>query len=171
MKKTVNYCGNCPFFTTQFDDFAIGDAFTYTCNLAQFQKNDEYFLTGENEVPEWCPLKKEECTFQFNKFSPERLKEIEDVITEIRELEDWFETEEYYHTDFKDAEYLEKDKRLNELYDKSSEMYSNEEVLFDIKEFQDEINKNVDEIKKQLLILEEAGFKLQESFLNLGKQQ
>ena len=50
-------------------------------------------------------------------------------------------------------------------------MYSNEEVLFDIKEFQDEINKNVDEIKKQLLILEEAGFKLQESFLNLGKQQ
>lgn len=168
MKKTVNYCGNCPFFTTQFDDFAIGDMFTYICNLAQFQKNDEYFLTGENEVPEWCPLKKEECTFQFNSFSPQRLKEIEDTIEEIRELEDWFETKEYYHTDFKNDEYLEKDKRLNELCVKSAELYSNEEIPY-MQEFQDEINKNIDEIKKQLTMLEDVGNKLQESFLNLGK--
>lgn len=170
MNKVVNYCGNCPFFVTQFDDFAIGDMFTYTCNLATFQKNQDYFLIGENDTPEWCPLKKEEFTFNFKEFTPERLKEINDVNVEITELENYFETSEYYHIDFKDEQYLAIDYRLSELYIKRNNLYSNEEIPFYETELKDDINKNIDEIKKQLTLLEKASVKLQETYINLGKE-
>jgi len=170
MNKVVNYCGNCPFFVTQFDDFAIGEPFTYICNLSQFQRKEDYFLTGENDTPEWCPLKKEEVILNFKEFTPERLKEINDVNTEIKELEDYFETKEYYHTDFKNDEYLAADDRLSELCIKRNDLYSNEEIPFYEAELKDELNKNIDEIKKQLLLLEDASIKLQNTYINLGKE-
>ena len=168
MEKKINFCGNCPFFVIQFDNF---ESVTNTCNLARFQKKEDYSLDFEAylETPEWCPLKKEEYLLKFKKFSPERINEINSVKAEIEELEAYFSEREYYHTDtIKNEEYVEKDRRLIELYSKLDKLHENEELSFYQEDFQNDILQKVNEIRDQLSDLENAGAALQEAFSKIG---
>jgi len=164
MKTTVNFCGNCPFFCSKYNDFDIDNSTTYTCNLSMFLKHENYnILDTDKQKPEWCPLKKEEFVVDFKNFSPERQKDIDLVLKEIEELEYFFDNNEYYHTDFKNPDSDKKEKRLAYLYEKSNELHSNEEMSLN-----DSI-LNVDKIKEQILYLDEISIKLQETIKNLGQ--
>ena len=174
MKKTINFCGNCPFSYSDYDDYALGYSTITTCTLSRFLKLKDDCISlsdGDEELstPNWCPLKTEEYTFNFKEFSTERNNEINATWKEIDVLQDYFETKEYYHTDFKTPEYLEKDEELKNLYTKLGELQNNEEETFDEKKFQEELNKGLDEIKEQLSSLEEFGNKLQDSLSKLVK--
>jgi len=162
MKTTVNFCGNCPFFCSEYDDFSIHDSITTKCNLSAFLKNDEYFISDtDKQNPDWCPLKKEEFVFDFRNFSSERLQEIDLIKIEADELEEYFDKNEYYHTDFKDSEFKKSEERLLYLYNKLNELYSNEDVpLIDI--------LNIDKIKDQISYLDEISIKLEETIKKLG---
>jgi hypothetical protein len=174
MKTTVNFCGNCPFYVTNYDDFAIGKSTWYTCNLALYLKEQEYFLPDCDEFdedceesdnlvsPDWCPLKKEECSFEFNPFSAERLEDIDKNDDEIKKLTDFFEMRED-EIDYDDPEFIKKTNQLTELYNKSAELYSNEEP-----NFEEDINEQLDKIREQLVSLEEVGNKLKDTFNNFG---
>lgn len=175
MKTIVNFCGNCPFFVVEFDDFAIGDSTTYSCNLAKFLGNKEYFLpiqaqdmTTEKELdslssPEWCPLKKREHSYEFKNFSNKRLQEIENNNNEIKVLDAFFDN----IVDYNDPEVKKKSEQLSDLYNKSTILHSNEDLGF-YEDFQSDFNQKIEEIKEQLTTLEEAGYKLQETFSKLS---
>lgn len=175
MEKKINYCGNCPFFVIEYDDFAVDESITQSCNLAKFEKKEDYFLdiflelNTDLESPEWCPLKKEQYSFKFKKFSTERVNEINSVKAEVEKLEMYFDEREYNHTDtIKDDEYVKKDKELKELYLKLNNLHENEELTFYQDEIKDGIMEKINEIKDQLEDLENAGTALQDAFSKLG---
>ena len=96
MKKTVNFCGNCPFSYADYDDWAIGSSTANICTLAQFLKLKDYFISVDNgdeelKTPNWCPLKTDEFTFNFKEFSAERKQEIDSTWKEIDELHSYFD--------------------------------------------------------------------------------
>jgi len=174
MKTIVNFCGNCPFYVTNYDDFAVGKSTWYTCNLSQYLKEKEYFLPDEDTVnfdnlssPDWCPLKKEEYSFEFKKFSTQRVQEIDKNDEEIKQLSDFFEMRED-EADYDDPEFIKKSEQLTKLYYKSEELHNNEDLGFYSDDFQEDLNQKIEEIKEQLSALENAGSKLQETFSKLG---
>ena len=170
MKTIVNFCGNCPFYVTHYDDFAVGKQTLELCNLAQFLNKKDYFLPEDEETPYWCPLKKDEYSYEFRNFSPKRLEEIEIIKSEIKKLEDYVDMVD----DYENPEFIEKSNLLTIKYKKLSELHDNEtetdwnNLGFDNDDFQDDINKQIGEIKEQLSALEEAGLQLQKTFNNLG---
>ncbi len=169
MKKTVNFCGNCPFSYADYDDWAIGASTCNICTLAQFLKLKDYFISVDNgdeelKTPDWCPLKTDEFTFNFKEFSTERKKELDSTWKEIEELHNYFDNNED-NDDLDESELDEQSNKIQALYTKFGELQSNEEETYD---FQTELNKSIDEIKEQLSTLEDVGNKLQESINNLG---
>lgn len=74
MKKVVNYCGNCPFLYSDYDDYAMGYSTLDICTLSKFLKYKDYIVSkhdsiGFNEdskTPEWCPIRKEKFELIFN---------------------------------------------------------------------------------------------------------
>ena len=167
MKKTVNFCGNCPFFVTSYDDFAIGESFTYSCNLSEFKKNEEYFLDSNHDTPDWCPLKEEEVTFNFREFSPERLEEINKIDAQIIEIDKYFGIHDW-EDHHEDEEFIKNSDKLRDLYNRLSELQDNEEIPY-YQEFQEDLKKALDGIKEQLSVLEQGGINLKDAFSNLGK--
>ncbi len=71
----------------------------------------------EAPTPEWCPLKKEEFSFDFKEFSNERLQNIEMTKKEISELDNFFEMNEN-EVDYDDPIIMEKTDNLRKLYSK-----------------------------------------------------
>jgi len=183
MNKTINFCGNCPFFHTEYDDFAVGMDTTNMCCLAYNLKQEEYVVSYcnshecENDeivdkessdfgTPEWCPLKKDEYSFSFKPFSKNRLDDINLISKQIEELNDFLD-----HTDdYESVEFVDKMKQSTDLNNKFSELLKNEELSFD-DSFQRDINKSVDEIKVQMAQIENATAKLQDVLINLGKDE
>ena len=164
MEKTVNFCGNCPFCVYDYDDFAVGDMISYRCNLSYFLELKEQFLENNESTPEWCPLKKEDFSFKYKKFSDERLKDIKSTKKQIDKLELLIDSiEDYDSEDFK-----EKSKNLDELYVKIDQLYSSEDSDF-FEDFQNDLTQKIEEIKEQLASLEDVGIKLQETFSKLDK--
>lgn len=163
MKKTINFCGNCPFVYSHYDDFAVGDSTLDICTLARFLNLKEDIISVHNEMgyggnsdtPDWCPLKKEDFTFTFNNFSSERQKEIESVSFELTEL---MKIEEKLEED--DEELYAK---IQDLNNKLCNLYENEEK----EESLEELNE---EIQKQLNTLAQETIKLQDTFKNLGNE-
>jgi hypothetical protein len=167
MKKIVNFCGNCPFSYSDYDDFAVGCSTLNVCTLAQFVKLKDYFISVDNgdeelKTPEWCPLKTDEFTFTFKEFSVERKQEIDSTCKEIEVLQDYFDNT--YDVDYDDPEVVEKNNKVQKLYTKLGELQSNEE-----QNDEDELSKSIDIIKEQLLSLENASIILQESLGKLGE--
>lgn len=183
MKKTVNYCGNCPFLVFEYDDFAVGYSSSEYCNLARYLNLPENYIdsydgfSNENittvqekiNSPEWCPLKTNDYSFQFKHFSTQRIQEIEKVQNEIEKLDKFFDMEEY-EIDEEDEEFNSNTEKYKELTIKLGELYSSEEPTFE-EEFQSDIKSTIDEIKNQLSLLENAGINLQNSFNNLNDEE
>ena len=163
-QKIVNYCGNCPFFFTEYD-FANRDFGVHICNLSKFNKEEEYYLNFEThlDTPDWCPLKKMECSFKFKKFSKSRLAEISNVNKEIQDLEKYFEQNQQS----KDTEFIEKSNRISKLYSKLNNLHENEDIISQ-EDIQSEIVEKISEIKNQLSELEDASAKLTDAFNKLG---
>ena len=171
MKKTINFCGNCPFSYADYDDWAVGYSTANVCTLAQFLKLNEYLILvsdGDEELktPEWCPLKTEEFTFNFKEFSTKRKDEIDSTWKEIEELNNLYVNED---EDYDSPKVIERDNRLGELYDKFGKLQSNEEETFDQEEFQNDLSKQIDAIKEHLSTLEDVSNKLQQSLDNFGE--
>ena len=186
MNKTINFCGNCPFYHTEYDDFSVGLDVTNTCCLAYYLKQEEYFVSFENsseystiepidnteskfDSPKWCPLKKEsEFVFSFKSFSKERIDDINSISEKIEEFDKSLENcdDDYYYT----PEFEEKSKKSSELHKKLSELYSNEEPSFD-NSYKEEINKSVDEIKEQMKLIEDATNQLQDVLIKLSNDE
>ena len=174
MKKIINFCGNCPFRYSDYDDFAVGDSTAEVCTLAMYKKFEDYFILFHNgdidnddgdgmKTPEWCPLKTEEHTFEFKEFSPERKEKIEIVKKELTELMNFIDNSD----DYFDKNYIEKNERISELNSILADLVNNEEFFGD--DFNNEINDKVLEIKRQLELLEEATLKMNNTFNNFGK--
>ncbi len=71
----VTSCWNCPFFQTEFDDFAIGDPHTYKCGLQFHLKYENYFVgvgrrnkikSTNHKTKDDCPLLPEPVNVSFN---------------------------------------------------------------------------------------------------------
>lgn len=183
MKKTVNYCVNCPFLVVDYDDFAVGNSTLEYCNLASYLNLSEKYIDSydgfhnENNTtvqekissPEWCPLKTDEYTFQFKEFSAKRIEEIEKTEIEIDKLEKFFDMEEY-EIDEDDEEFNSNTEKYKELSAKLGKLYSPEEPTFE-EEFQSDIKSTIDDIKNQLSLLENAGINLQNSLKNLNSEE
>lgn len=183
MKKTVNFCGNCPFLVVDYDDFAVGNSTLEYCNLARhlnledsyissydgFRDEDKSTIQEKVSSPEWCPIKKEEYTFDFREFSNKRLNEIEIVENELEKLEKFFEMEEH-EVDEDDEEFNSNTEKYKELSTKLGQLYSSEELSFE-DDFKDQLKKSIDQIKDQLTILENAGIDLQNAFNNLSNEE
>ena len=121
MKTIINECQKCPFLNSDYDDFVVGKSTTDECGLAKFLNHSEYFISFHTNVygpdpnsitPEWCPLKKEEHSFQFQ--SNESIDEIEEFKKKIEELKD------------KVFELTSNSNQLNELYNNLNNLYKNE---------------------------------------------
>ena len=169
MKKTINFCGNCPFKYSDYDDYALGYSTVTTCTLSKFLKlEDDCILVSDGDAelktPIWCPLKTDEFTFDFKEFSTERKIEIDSTLKKIEVLQNYFDNT--YDVDYDNPDVIEKNTKLQTLYTTYNELQSNEDVEYD---FQTELNKSIDEIKIQLSTLESVGNKLQESINNLGE--
>ena len=170
MKKTVNFCGNCPFLYSDYDDFAVGCSTVDICNLARFLKKSEdcisvhdgYDNDTESSTPEWCPLKEEEFIFYFKDFSSELLNEISSTKSDIKKLEEFFDMRED-EVDYDDPIIEEKSEKIKELYNKLDELYNNEDS-----NFEEDLTEQLDKFKEQLLSLEDLGIKLTDTFNNLG---
>jgi len=183
MKKTVNYCGNCPFLVFEYDDFAVGYSSSEYCNLARYLNLPDNHISAydgfsnENKttvqekinMPEWCPLKTEEYSFHFKEFSAKRLEELEKVEDEIEKLDKFFDMEEH-EIDEEDEEFNSNTEKYRELLIKLGELYSSEEPTFE-EEFQSDIKFTIDDIKNQLSLLENAGINLQNSLKNLNSEE
>lgn len=140
MKKTINFCGNCPFHFTIGCDVAI-------CKLSKFEKLKDFNLDPNNlETPDWCLLRKGEYTLSFAGFSGEKIDKISDLNFEIKKLEnEGFNKED-----------------LKELYDELSKLSENEDLAsFDISD-------HISDVRKELLDLEEAGERLKKMFMDMG---
>jgi polyhydroxyalkanoate synthesis regulator phasin len=170
MKKTINYCGNCPFSYSDYDDFAIGYSTADICTLSRFLKlKDDCILVsnGDEELktPNWCPLKTEEFTFGYKEFSTKRQQEIESTKEELEILQNCVEKYEDYDNPIA----IEMSNNIQNLYNRLGELQSNENEEDSENYFQTELNENINEIKDQLFKLENAGNKLQDFFNNLDK--
>jgi hypothetical protein len=172
MKTTINFCGNCPFAYSDYDDFAVGYSTMDICTLSRFLNREDDCISIHDGMgpdylaptPDWCPLKEEEYSFDFKEFSPERLQEISDVKNEIKELEEFFDMRED-EVDYDDPIIIEKNDKTQQLYSKLQELQSNEEIYT---EFEEDITEQLDKIKEQILSLEDVSNKLKETFNNLG---
>lgn len=170
MKQTVNFCGNCPFLSSEYDDFAVGHSTVDKCLLAQHLGQDDYFVSihdnfgqdFEASTPVWCPLKKEEFSFDFKEFSDERKQNLESTKNEILELENFFDMRED-EVDYDDPEIIEKTDNIRKLYSKLNELYSNEELSED-DVLKNEINDGIEKINEQLTLLKEISSKFSETF-------
>lgn len=166
MKKTINFCGNCPFLHTIYDsdDFKT----TFKCSLSDFLNVEfvEYIVDPYDEFNtiETCPLKTEEFNFKFNPFSNTKLEEIDNVKSEIIEIENFFNENDY---DADNDDHVKLNIRLSTLYDKLDELHNNEEQTFD---FQKDLNDNINKIKEQLELLSEVGNKFNQSINDLNKE-
>lgn len=167
MKKTVNFCGNCPFLHTIYD-FQDYDNSTYECSLSKFLQVEfeERVLDPYNEfyTIESCPLKDEEFSFKFSNFSDERLSEIMEVKNKAIELENFFEENEY---DNDNDDHIKKNIILTTLYEKLNDLHTNEEKPFD---FQHDLNENINKIKEQLELLSEVGTKFNQTINDLNNE-
>jgi len=167
MKKTINFCGNCPFLQTIYD-FQDYDKYIHECSLSRFLnvEFEERILDPYNEFNtlESCPLKNEEFAFKFNKFSDERLLEIKKVKNEIIELEKFFEENEY---DNDNEDHINKNIKLTTLYERLNELHINDEKQFD---FQQDLNENINKIKEQLELLSEVGNKFNQTINDLNNE-
>jgi len=157
MKKTINYCGNCPFycpFYEDYDEIGLGGA---SCNLAIFQKKEEYYIPNDTlDTPEWCPLKEDEYSFKFKEFSEKRLKNISSVSSKIKVLEGDVENEDKVS-----------DELLN-LYSDLSDLCENEELDKIEQEYDIDISNQVNDIREQLSALENAGDRLKKAFNSIN---
>jgi hypothetical protein len=178
MKKVINFCGNCPFLISEYDDYSVGHSTLDCCQLARFLNLKEDYISIhddiesnlEKETPEWCPMKQEDFTFKFREFSDERKKGIEDTKKKITELEEITED-----LDIDSFEFKTKNKELADSYSKLQTLYETEEIKIDPEldtiptlessifgpEFTDDFNDQVDDIKEQLSNLNNIGSKLQ----------
>jgi vacuolar-type H+-ATPase subunit I/STV1 len=168
MKKIVNFCGNCPFLHTIYD-FENYDKTIHDCSLLSFLQIEfeEQILDPYNEFDtlESCPLKDEEFSFKFNKFSDERLQEIDEVKTEAIELEIFFEKNDYDKTN---EDQIKKNIKLTTLYERLNDLHTNEEKPSD---FQQDLNENINKIKEQLELLSEVGNKFNQTINDLNKEE
>jgi hypothetical protein len=167
MKKTVNFCGNCPFLHTIYD-FEDYNKSIYECSLSGFLQVEfeEQIIDPYNEfnVIESCPLKDEEFNFKFSSFSDERLSEIQEVKNKAIELETFFEETEY---DIDNDDHVKKNIKLTTLYERLNELHTNEEKPFD---FQQDLNENINKIKEQLELLSEVGNKFNQTINDLNNE-
>jgi len=66
MEIKVNNCNNCPFFYSDYDDFAVRDSTLDICNLKHFIGDEDYMLKSHNGEfvhdgrRGTCPLNKED---------------------------------------------------------------------------------------------------------------
>lgn len=168
MKKTINFCGNCPFLHTIFDNEDFNKT-TFKCSLADFLNTEfvEYIVDPYDEFNtlETCPLKTEEFNFKFNSFSNERLQDIDNIKIEIVEIEKFFDENDY---DINDDDHIKKNIKLSTLYDELNELHNNEEKIFD---FQNDLNDNINKIKEQLELLSDVGNKFNQTINDLNKEK
>jgi hypothetical protein len=152
MKKTINFCGNCPFLHTIYDSDNFNKT-TFKCSLSDFLNVEfvEYIVDPYDEFNtiETCPLK---------------LEEIDNVKSEIIEIENFFNENDY---DADNDDHVKLNIRLSTLYDKLDELHNNEEQTFD---FQKDLNDNINKIKEQLELLSEVGNKFNQSINDLNKE-
>lgn len=168
MKKTVNFCGNCPFLYNEVDVY--DGTVKHLCVLS---KNlDLYFqyidtVEGEfdeNTTPAWCPLKSEDYTFTFKNFSNKRIDDIYNIKNKINEINEYIEFNEN-----DDVDLSKEMSQINTLNSELSTLQKNEEH-YEVGEddIESEINKSIDEIKTQMSYIEEASSKLQDMFNNFS---
>lgn len=128
----VNFCGNCAFLYSDFNPDSAGYSTIDICQLARFlhqtpdciSVHDECGRDPNSKTPEWCPLKKESFSFEFEEFSIETKLEIEKVSEEIDELEDFFDNC-LCDIDYNDPIYKAKTEQLQMSYTKLNELYKN----------------------------------------------
>ena len=169
MKKRVNFCGNCPFMHTEYDDFAIGDSTTDICTLSSFLKKEEYIISSHNSIdifykndtPKWCPLKDEKIELEYKPFSEKRQKEINDIKSKIIKLSN--EIDDNDNIEIDDIKY----EKLNELNSKLDLLFKNEDVNID--DFSEELKDSVNEINNQIEELVKSSETLSKTFINLDK--
>lgn len=168
MKKTINFCGNCPFLHTIYDDDDFNKT-TFKCSLSDFLNVEfvEYIVDPYDVINtiETCPLKTEEFYFKFNSFSNDRLDDINNVKEQIIEIENFFNENDY---DADNDDHVKQNIRLSALYDKLDELHNNEEQTFD---FQKDLNDNINKIKEQLEILSDVGNKFNQSINDLNNDK
>lgn len=160
MKKTINFCGNCPFMYEEFDEYK-DDPITIICTLSYNNKQDEYIISeiNENKTPDFCPLKKEELILNFKEFSPSRLEKIRKLKTEIESIYQYFDENDFNPDD---ENMIIKNDELKSLSYNLNELNKNEDM-----QFQDELTDSINKIQDQLIKLQEVGTKLQETFNNV----
>jgi hypothetical protein len=167
MKKTINFCGNCPFLHINDCDNFYNT--TFKCSLSDFLNVEfvEYIVDPYDVINtiETCPLKTEEFNFKFNSFSNDRLEEIDNVKNEIDEIEKFFGENDY---DADNDDHIKQNIRLSTLYDKLNELYYNEEKPFD---FQKDLNDNINKIKEQLELLSDVGNKFNQNINDLNNEK
>ena len=174
MKKTINFCGNCPFSYSDYDDFAVGYSTMNICTLSKFLKlkedcismSDGHNCDEESKTPNWCPLKTEEFTFEFKEFSSKRKDEIDSTWKEIEVLRD---LSDKYDGDYDEPNFIEQENKLQGLYTKFGNLQNNEDEILDDGEFNNELIKQIDCIKEQMFELNEVTNKLQETLNNLDE--
>jgi hypothetical protein len=168
MKKTINFCGNCPFLHTNYY-FQNYDKPSYDCSLLMFLQVEfeEQILDPYDEfnVIESCPLKTEEFNFNFNSFSNDRLDDINNVKNQIIEIEKFFNENDY---DADNDDHVKLNIKLSTLYDKLDELHNNEEKTFD---FQKDLNANINKIKEQLELLSDVGNKINQTINDLNNDK
>lgn len=166
MKKTVNFCGNCPFMYSEYDDFS--DNFTDICTLSKFLNKKEYIISQsdgvdvhyENEPPKWCPLKEEKVELDFKPFSENRQKEINELKEKIITLSNDIDSDD--EIDIDDERYSKLEKLNSEL----DLLFKNEDI--DIDDFANELKNSVNQINEQIEELVKASEKLSDTFNDLG---
>lgn len=82
---TVNFCGNCPFLWSEYDDYSLHDCTTNICTLSRYLNNQEFVISTSNDMePEldllpvsWCPIRSEGGVMvDFKPFSMEEVNEM-----------------------------------------------------------------------------------------------
>jgi len=170
MKKIINYCGNCHFFHTEYDDYSLGNGQKNICvlfkNLKTPNNISDYFIDDEElegyNTPTWCPLKVEEYTFKFKEFSSKKIEELKSTTDDIELLNNKFE--EYEDT----TEYSENNDKLKVLYDKFQKILDSDDI--DSEEFiKNEFDNSMKDFKSTIESLEDMSIKLNEQLNNLIK--
>lgn len=166
MKKTVNFCGNCPFLHTIYNDDDFNKT-SFKCSLSEFLNIEfvEYIVDPYNEFNtlETCPLKIEEFNFNFKSFSNARLEDIDNVKNEIIKIENFFNDKDY---DADNDNHVKQYMRLSTLYDELNNLQNNEEIF----DFQKDLNDNINKIKEQLELLSDVGNKFNQTINDLNKE-
>lgn len=163
MKKTINFCGNCPFLDSRVDN---ENNMKCTCKLLLFI-NDKVLdidndILSDMEILDDCPLKNEKLEFNFNPFSKNRLDEIKIVENEIEKLETELNSK---YKENQNIEDINDDdiEQLNMLFEKLNKLLENEDM-----NFQTEFNKNIQKIQDEIFKLGESGNKLNNILNNMN---